>query len=141
MATTADQNYANHAYRATAWLVAASGAVLATVLLLWSLYVERSVESMALALLGLVVTLTIWVLRVFALRLQDRIIRLEMRVRLARLGLEPALERLSVKQVVALRFASDGELPALIDRALAESLKPDEIKRAITSWQADRLRT
>jgi hypothetical protein len=141
MATTADQNYANHAYRATAWLVACSGAALVTLLFLWNLYVERSLASVALALLGLVVLLTLWVMRMFALRLQDRIIRLEMRIRLARLGLEPAIERLSVKQVVALRFASDGELPALIERALAESLLPDQIKRAITSWQADRLRT
>jgi hypothetical protein len=141
MATTADQSYANHAYRATAWLVAWSGGALVTLLFLWNLYVERSLASFALVLLGLVVLLTISVMRIFALRLQDRIIRMEMRIRLARLGLEPALERLSIKQVVALRFASDGELSALIDRALAESLPPDQIKRAITSWQADRLRT
>jgi hypothetical protein len=46
-----------------------------------------------------------------------------------------------VKQVVALRFASDAELPALYDRALADRLTPDAIKRAVTQWRADRLRT
>jgi hypothetical protein len=141
MATTAEQNYANHAYRATAWLIAWAGAALVTMLFLWNAYTERSLASIALVLLGLVVLLTITIVRTFALRLQDRIIRLEMRGRLARLGREQTIERLSVKQVVALRFASDGELPALVDRALAENLSPDQIKRAVTHWQADRLRT
>jgi hypothetical protein len=141
MATTADQNYANHAYRATAWLVAWGGAALATLLLLWNVYDQPSLVSVALALLGFVVLLTVSIVRLFALRLQDRIIRLEMRVRLARINREPALDRLGVKQIVALRFASDGELAALVDRALAETLTPDQIKRAVTVWQADRLRT
>ena len=141
MATTAEQNYANHAYRATSWLVAFSGATIVTGVLIWNAYVERSLASIALVFLGVVVLLTITIVRTFALRLQDRIIRLEMRGRLARLGREQALERLSVKQVVALRFASDAELPALIDRALSDRLTPDQIKRAVINWQADRLRT
>lgn len=75
---------------------------------------------------------------------QDRVIRLEMRVRLERLlGTERRadIERLNLKQIVALRFASDPELPGLVDQVLSGSLRePDDIKRKIRDWQADWLR-
>jgi hypothetical protein len=64
-----------------------------------------------------------------------------MQVRLARLGREADMARLSVPQLIAARFASDAELPGLIDRAVAEKLTPDQIKRAVTDWQGDYLRT
>jgi hypothetical protein len=137
----AEQNYGNHAYRATAWLVAWGGTALLILLFLWMVYQERSVLSLGLLLLGFLLLLTISILRTFALRLQDRIIRLEMRVRLGRLGREEIVERLTVKQLVALRFASDGEVVALANRAVSEHLSPDQIKRAVTNWQADTLRT
>jgi purine nucleoside permease len=75
------------------------------------------------------------------LRLQDRIIRLEMQTRLARLGRAADCGRMTLRQIVALRFASDAELPALLDRAAAEHLTADQIKRAVTAWQADHMRT
>jgi hypothetical protein len=81
---------------------------------------------------------------VYVTRLQDRIILLEMQVRGATL-LSPAqrqqLAALAKAQVVALRFASDDELPALLERAVAEDLSPDAIKRAVTQWRPDHLRT
>ena len=141
MATTVDQNYANHAHRPVAWGLAWLGALIVTALFMWIAYRERSLLAVGLVLLGLVTLFTISLLRMFALRLQDRIIRLEVRVRLARAGREQVVDRLGVKQVVALRFASDAELPALADRAVAENLSPDEIKRSVSEWQADRLRT
>ena len=64
-----------------------------------------------------------------------------MRVRLTRFGREQDLARLTLQQLVALRFASDAELPALINRAIAEKLTPDAIKRAVGDWQGDHLRT
>jgi hypothetical protein len=138
----AEQNYQNHAYRAWSWTIAWTGALVATGLFLWDAVAgERSLRSFALILLGFITLLTVTILRTFALRLQDRIIRLEMRVRLARLGRESAIERLTLKQLVALRFGSDRELPALVDRALADNLTPDQIKRAVTEWQADQMRT
>jgi hypothetical protein len=79
-------------------------------------------------------------LRISATRLQDRIIRLEMQVRLSRLGRAADVARLSTRQLIALRFASDAELPALLDRTLTEQLTPDAIKRAVTDWQADSIR-
>jgi hypothetical protein len=61
--------------------------------------------------------------------------------RLSRLGRERDFERLTIKQVTALRFASDAELSALLDRTIAEDLSPDLIKRAVTNWRSDVYRT
>ena len=137
----AEQSYANHAHRPVAWQVAWVGALIASALFVWIVYRDRSLVSIGLLLLGVVTLLTITLLRLFALRLQDRIIRLEMQVRLAGVGREALAERLAVKQLVALRFAANHELASLADRALAEKLSPDQIKRAVTDWHADRLRT
>ena len=137
----AAQSYANHVYRPVAWSLAWGGSVIAAGLLLWDAAAAASLRSIALALLGLVTVVTVTQLRQFALRLQNRIIRLEMQVRLARLRREEALPRLTMAQVVALRFASDAEMPALIDRAIAETMTPDQIKRAVKDWQGDFLRT
>jgi hypothetical protein len=86
----------------------------------------------------------VWMSRSMALRVQNRLIRLEMRLRLREV-LPPALAarvtELSVRQLIALRFASDAELPALVERTLnGEFPKPREIKRAVRDWQADYLR-
>lgn len=75
---------------------------------------------------------------------QDRVIRLEMRTRLERLlgaHRRVDIESIGLKQLVALRFAGDAELPALFEDVLAGRLsKPDDIKRRVTDWQADWLR-
>jgi hypothetical protein len=75
---------------------------------------------------------------------QDRVIRLEMRVRLERvLGASRRLDidRLTLPQLVGLRFASDAELPALVDDVLAGRItEPDAIKKRVKDWQADWLR-
>ena len=79
-------------------------------------------------------------IRNYALTNQNRIVRLEERVRYAAL-LTPAqlsaAQALSQSQVIALRFASDAELPALISRTLKEGLEPKAIKGAVVSWRAD----
>ncbi len=73
--------------------------------------------------------------------MQDRIIRLEMQVRLARLMPGRDLAALTMPQLIGLRFASDQELPTLIERTLKGELRTaDQIKRAITDWQADWMR-
>jgi hypothetical protein len=81
--------------------------------------------------------------REYTVRLQDRIIKLEMRLRCAALlpAQQAALSRLTNAQLVALRFASDEELPLLIDRAERERLSPDQIKRAVKTWVPDWDRT
>ncbi len=79
-------------------------------------------------------------LRSWATHLQDRVIRVEERIRLAAILPEPLRSRiaeLSDSQIVGLRFASDAELPALFQRALDERLSRSDIKKAITDWRPD----
>src|SRR4051794_21428552 len=93
----------------------------------------------AAALLGLA-----FLSRVQPLSVQDRVIRLEMRLRLRGIlppDLQPAIEQLTHRQLVALRFASDAEMPELVREISAGKLAtPKEIKMRIKSWQADWLR-
>ncbi|HEY3161746.1 MAG TPA: DUF6526 family protein [Vicinamibacterales bacterium] len=100
-----------------------------------------SIGSLGVLLLSFGVFTLVWISRAYTVRLQDRIIRLEMHGRLLRLGRDRDFGRLSTAQIVALRFASDPELPALLDRTLAEHLTSDQIKRAIVNWQPDLHRT
>jgi len=79
-------------------------------------------------------------MRSYATHLQDRVIRLEERLRLFALLQEPLRSRigeLTDSQLVGLRFASDDELPALVQRALDEKLSRSDIKKAITNWRPD----
>lgn len=75
--------------------------------------------------------------RGFAIIAQDRAIRAEEAFRHYILTGKALDSRLTLKQIIALRFASDAELPALAQRAISENLKPNAIKQAIKHWRAD----
>jgi len=93
----------------------------------------------AVALLGI-----FFYTRIFALTVQDRVIRLEMRLRLREIlpaDLKGRIEELSPGQLVALRFAGDAEMADLIREVLTNNLhNRDEIKRRVKDWKADNLR-
>ena len=93
---------------------------------------------LALGLIGLA-----WYVRVFPLRAQDRLIRLEERLRLAQVLPEPLRARipeLVPAQLVALRFAPDSELPSLVEETLQGNLSNAEIKKRIKVWRPDTFR-
>lgn len=141
MSTAAAQHYANHQHRPTWWSLTWLLAVAVCLALLWQAVAGPTLQTILAAGAGVALVSTVTLVRAFALRLQNRIIRLEMQVRLSRLGLLHAAESLTLPQLIAVRFASDAELPALLARAADERLSPDQIKRAVTHWQGDHLRT
>ena len=139
------QTYANHARFVPLFHFVTFG--LLVVNALYRLYlVVRYFSGGALidALLGIALVLLAWSVRTFDTRLQDRIIRLEMRLRLARLlppDLQPRIAELRPGQLIALRFAPDAEVPGLVDEILAGRLsKGSEIKQRIKTWEPDYLR-
>ena len=137
----AEQSYASHAHRPTLTTIAGLFTIVSIVLLTLLVFRDPSIGSVGALLLSLGVFTLVWISRAYTVRLQDRIIRLEVHGRLLRLGRDRDFGRLSTSQIVALRFASDSELPALLDRTLAENLSSAQIKRAIVNWQPDLYRT
>ncbi|MBI2688898.1 MAG: hypothetical protein HYX27_21555 [Acidobacteria bacterium] len=99
-------------------------------------------NGMTIWLVLLCAGLFVWLVktRMYALAVQDRLIRLEERLRMERVipaELMARFDEFTKGQVIALRFASDGELTELARRALDEKLKPKEIKAAIQQWRPD----
>jgi hypothetical protein len=96
---------------------------------------QHSTANVLLVPVTFVVLLLAGIAREYALKVQDRVIRLEETLRMEKLGVSSA--GLTIRQFVALRFASDAELPALTERARAEKLTGKQIKQSITNWRAD----
>lgn len=143
--TDTRQNFANHArfnplYHFVAIPILLINIVVATI----GAVRQPSLASVWGVVVALGVGIGIAVARSQALTAQDRIIRLEERQRLRSLlpaEDHAAIDKLRVRDVIALRFASDSEVPALFRRvATGEFTKPREIKQAVKDWRPDHLR-
>lgn len=111
---------------------------------LYRVFASPGMDSVVALLVSVALLLVAFYARAFALTAQDRIIRLEMRLRLREVlpaDLQPRIGDFTVGQLVSLRFASDDELPALAKRVLDEHLTTRRaIKRLVRNWRADTLR-
>lgn len=139
------QTRENHARYVPFWHLIAAPILL--VLFIWSivrLARAPSADTIRDALLLFAILVVFWYARGFALRVQDRIIRLEEQLRYRRLLPADLIERLdafTLAQYIALRFASDAELPELARTVLDQQLtEQKQIKAMIREWRADHLR-
>ncbi|HUM03441.1 MAG TPA: DUF6526 family protein [Thermoanaerobaculia bacterium] len=144
MAESAPQTYADHRRYDPAFHVF-TFAILALSLLvsLWQLVRNPGFTTAWIFLVFAAPLVLYFKVRLYALRVQDRVIRLEERLRLQRLLAEPLTSRigeLTEDQLIGLRFASDAELPRLAERAMNEKLSRNDIKKSIQSWRPDNWR-
>ncbi len=102
---------------------------------------DERIEQIFWTILSITLILMALAARLMALKAQDRVIRLEERIRHQQLLSDELLAKatgLDVGQIIALRFASDAELPGLVERTLnGEFAKTSDIKMAIKDWRAD----
>lgn len=139
------QNFRNHARFVPGYhFVLALIVVVTIVWSAWSLFRGFSAETVRGFLVAVALGLLFWYARIFALTVQDRVIRLEMRLRLHSLLPEEQrgrIDELTPGQLIGLRFAGDEELPALVGEVLEGKLRGrQEIKRRVRDWQPDHLR-
>ncbi len=141
-----DQNYANHRRYVAGFhgfvfplLVLTLGGSVTNLVLSWGnhdrVYNASLILALTLASLGLFVFC-----RVFALKAQDRAIRAEENLRHFALTGKLLDPRLTIRQVIGLRFAPDAEFAALAKRAAEEGLSEDDIKKSVKNWKADTYR-
>jgi hypothetical protein len=140
----AEQSYKNH----TRWLpafhfFAVPVLTIHTVLELRQLYANPSRTTAWAAVVAAAILTVAFLARTQALQAQNRLIRLEMRLRLQPLlpaDLSARFDDLTVPQLVALRFASDGEMAELVRTVLKDNPRQADIKKMIKNWQADYVR-
>lgn len=136
-----EQSLKSHAQYVPGYHFITSFFVLAVLILSILFVVKQGSEQLLLGVILLFVSASLlgifWYARVFALKAQDRAIRAEENFRYFVLTGKPLPSSLRMSQIIALRFASNEEYLALVDRAVAEKLPSKEIKAAIQSWRPD----
>jgi len=139
------QNYANHRSNDKSLYIIALVLIVAALLSIASVYMDMPVLSAAATVLIVLSAVGIMIrMRAYSVRVQDRVIRLEMRLRLERVlpeDLAAKIPALTLSQLIGLRFASDAELPGLVQKVLDGNItNADDIKKLVKDWQADYLR-
>jgi hypothetical protein len=145
MAEKHPQTYANHTrFHPPFHYFLAPGAMVLIILTVINVFRNYSqLDAWILLLMAILFFSALFLVRLYPLKAQDRIIRLEERLRLQTV-LSPALARrtpeLTEAQLIALRFATDSELPGLVEKTLAAKMPAREIKKNIVAWRADTFR-
>lgn len=137
-----NQNYQNHARLVTGFHKVLSLLIFAGLIgSIFNLYKSFSNDTFysasLITLLFICCVFLFWYTRSFPLKAQDRAIRSEENFRYYLLTGKALPNELSVSQIVALRFAPDAELPALVNKAISEKLDAKSIKLAIKDWKPD----
>jgi hypothetical protein len=138
------QTFANHAKVVPAYHYFTFGLI--AVYFLYRIYLAVTAASLANGMGVVAATALLMVFfwaRIFALRVQDRVIRLEMHLRVLNLApdLTPRFGEFTINQLCGLRFASDAELPELARKVLGDRVNDrTAIKKMVREWQADHLR-
>ncbi|MFI8684490.1 DUF6526 family protein [Rossellomorea sp. NPDC077527] len=135
------QNYENHSKVDPVFHVGIALSALITLILTITFFVMNVGTETLLSFIVLFVVITLILvgvrLRTYALQVQDRVIRAEENFRYYRLTGNELDSNLSLKQIIALRFAPNEEFPALVERTRTENLSPNDIKKAVQNWRAD----
>lgn len=138
-----EQSYANHTryqpLQHFIWLPLSLLLFIGTVVYTVIEFVKDGFSLYLLLLVGVVILAIIpgMLARLYAITLQDRLIRNEEQFRYYMLTGRGLDNRLTKEQVIALRFASDKEFVELVNRAIEENLSPDDIKKSIKTWRPD----
>ncbi|HUJ50003.1 MAG TPA: DUF6526 family protein [Bryobacteraceae bacterium] len=145
MAEKLPQTYANHTRMHPPFHFFLMPATLLLLILTIVNVVRHSgaLEAWILLLIGVMAPVAVLLIRINPLRVQDRLIRLEEQQRFLALlppQLKSRLGDLTEAQIVALRFASDAELPGLVEKTLSSKMAGKDIKKAIVTWRADTFR-
>ena len=138
------QNFKNH----SRWVIGYHGITLIAILAFLGGSIRNflitSEDNLYLAsllvLLGFILFFIFYFMRAFALKAQDRAIRAEEKLRYFILTGKSISNKITMRQFVGLRFASDEEFPALVEKAVAENLSEMDIKKAVINWKEDNYR-
>ena len=141
MSDQPEQNYGNHVRQPMDAFVVLGAFLLAIILAVVGMFTNDVIIALAIVVAGVAGLVNTMMTRLYSTKLQDRIIRLEMRLRMRDVlpdELAADIVDFTLSQLIALRFASDNELPELARKVLDENItKGSEIKKMIKDWQAD----
>lgn len=144
MAQKSPQNFANHTQEDWIYIGAGILLLIGTIAAIVAVFRDPSLGSISLVIIAIGTILAYVRIRPYALMLQDRLVRDEMLSRLPQVlpdNMKGRISELSLDQLIALRFASDHEMPDLVVKVLTEKItKRSDIKKLIKNWQADHMR-
>jgi hypothetical protein len=138
------QNYSNHARYVIGYHIVTFFILLIFIIGSIRGFLNSSEDNLyvssLLVLIGFILLLIFFYLRIFSLKAQDRAIRAEEKLRYFILTGKTLSNNITTKQIVALRFAPDEEFVSLVEKTEKENLSENDIKKLIKSWKADTYR-